>query len=91
MLTKKKTNRLSYEILGLFVICFLLAFVLYFFLSVSAVALIENYCWQQEIVLNEDEIYHLDHTVFNIGLLVSIAFFVKKVIKKTLLVESSNR
>lgn len=73
---KKKRNRLSFEILGLFAICLAIAIVLYFFLAYCGIALVEDYCWSHNITLDEDELYHIDTFVFNLSLLFSVLFFV---------------
>ncbi len=72
----KKRRKLSYEILGLFAVCFAVALALYFFLVFFGFAVVENYCWEQNISLNEDERYHLDSVVFSVSLLVSVIFFI---------------
>lgn len=70
-----KRGKLSHEILMLFFICFAISIVLYVFLVVCCTATVENYCWKQNIDLNEDQLYHLDVVIFSVGIVVSVIFF----------------
>ena len=72
----KKRSRLSFEILGLFAVCLAVAIVLYFFLAYCGVALVEDYCWSNDITLGEEELYRIDTFVFSVSLLFSVGFFV---------------
>ena len=72
----KKGHRLSYEILGLFAVCLVVTLALYCFLAFFGIAIIENYCWEQEISLDEDALYHLNVVVFSASLVISVIFFV---------------
>ena len=69
-------RRLSYEILGLFFVCLAVTVALYCFLAFFGVAVIQNYCWEQDILLDEDQLYHLDVVVFSASLVVSVIFFI---------------
>lgn len=73
---EKKRNRLSFEILGLFAICLAVTVILYFFLAYCGIALVEDYCWSNQITPDENELYRMDMFVFSGSLLFSIAFFV---------------
>lgn len=71
-----KRGRLSFEILGLFAVCFAVSVALYFFLGFFGLAAVENYCWKQERPLSEEQLYHLDGVIFSVSLTVSVIFFV---------------
>ena len=73
---KKKHGRLSHEILWLFAICFVISLILYFILAFCTVAVVEGYCWERDIPLDEDQLYHLDSMAFSMSLAVSVIFFV---------------
>lgn len=77
-MTDKKTRgrKLSFEILGLFAVCFIISLILYFFLLFLASGLIENLLWEQNIELNEEQQYHLDSTVFSASLVFPVFFFI---------------
>ncbi|MBR7161829.1 MAG: HAMP domain-containing histidine kinase [Clostridia bacterium] len=78
MRTKRteKRGKLSHEVLRLFFICVAITLAVYFFLAVSCTALVESYCWRNDILLTEDRIFHLDAVVFSVSLAVSVLFFV---------------
>ena len=71
-----KRGKLSHEVLTLFFICFTITVVLYVFLVICGTAAVENYCWKQNIELDEDQLYHLDTVVFSASLAVAVIFFV---------------
>ena len=75
-MTDRRRTSLSLELLGLFVVCLILALLLNVFLIIGGTILVDEYCWQNDIILDEDQMYHANTMVFSIGLLVSIAFFV---------------
>lgn len=72
----RKSKRLSYEILGLFAICFVISLLLFLFLSFFCVGIIEQLLFDQGIELDENQLYHLDSVVFNGSLFIAVAFFV---------------
>ena len=72
----KRRGRLSFEILGLFAVCLAVALLLYFFLSFCGIALVEKYCWEKNLILSEEQIYHFDNLIFSVSLLLSVGFFV---------------
>ena len=78
MLTEKgrKRRKLSYEILGMFAVCFAVAVFLFLFLANFSVAVVESYCWDNDIILDDDQLYHLDSVVLSLSLLVSVVFFI---------------
>ena len=73
---ERKGRKLAHEILGIVALCFVIALLLYLFLFFFGVSMVENYCWQREILLSEEQIYHLDNAVFSISLVVSVGVFV---------------
>ena len=77
-MTDKKVRRrkLSHEVLGIFAICFAVAFTLFWFLLHFGVGVVEEYCWQNDISLDENQMYRLDNMVFSISLIASVIFFV---------------
>lgn len=70
------SRRLALEIIMIFAVCFILALLLYLFLSFFSVGIIEEYCFNNDIYLDEDQLYHLDNTVFGVSFAVSAGFFV---------------
>lgn len=74
--TQPRTRRLAYEILGMFVICFVISVLLYFFLSFCYVELIEEYCYMNNVPLNSDQLYHLDNMAYAASIAISVGFFV---------------
>ncbi|MBQ8448980.1 MAG: sensor histidine kinase [Clostridia bacterium] len=71
----KRRRKLSYEILGLFAVCFAAALVLFFFLIFFGIGVAEEYCWENGIPLDEEALYRLDGFVFSVSLAVSVIFF----------------
>ena len=71
----RKRRRLSLEILGTFAVCFAAAALLFAILSGVTVGLVEEYCFMNDISLEEEELYHLDNTVLSLSFLTSVAFF----------------
>ena len=71
----RKRRRLSLEILVTFAICLAAATFLYMFLTAITVGLVEEYCFNHDIPLGEDELYRLDTFVFSVGFAVSSVFF----------------
>lgn len=71
----KKRRKLSVEILLLVGLCFALSLLLFFVVSTLAIALIEEYCFNHDIILDEFEWYSLDITVLGVGFAVSAVFF----------------
>lgn len=78
MLTDKgrKRRKLSFEILGLFAVCLAVSVILFLFLTHFTLAIVESYYWEQDIILSEDEYYHLDTVILSFSLLVSVVFFI---------------
>ena len=71
----RKRRRLSLEILVTFAICLAAATFLYLFLTAITIGLVEEYCFNHDIPLGEDEFYRLDTFVFSVGFAVSAVFF----------------
>ncbi len=72
----KKRRKLSVEILVIVAICFALSMVLYLFLVYFAPRLVEEYCFFNDIVLDEFDLYRLDVTMYTTGVTVSVVFFI---------------
>ena len=71
----KKRRKLSHEILALFAVCLAVTLALYFLLTFLGIALAEEYCFNNDIVLDEYDLYRLDTTVFGAGIAVAAVFF----------------
>ena len=72
----KKRRRLLFEMLLLVAICFALAAILYFVTVTLSRGLIEEYCFNREIIMDEMEWYALDQTLYSVGFVISAVFFV---------------
>ncbi|MBR2908032.1 MAG: HAMP domain-containing histidine kinase [Clostridia bacterium] len=72
----KKRRKLSAEILAIFALCFSISLVLYFLLTYFGGGLIEEYCFYNDIYLDEFETYRLDSMVLNGSLVVCVCFFI---------------
>ena len=77
MLTNKesKSRKLTYEILGIVAICFTISLIVFIFLTSLTTSLIENYLFNNDIILTEDEFFELDKTITITGLIISIIIF----------------
>ncbi len=77
MLTEKprKRRKLTHEILGLVCLCFALSLLLYVFITTFGLALVEEYCFQNDIVMDEFDWYDVDNTLRGVGFFVSTVFF----------------
>ena len=73
--TIRKRRRLTHEILGLVCLCFALSLLLYVFLTAVGRGLIEEYCFQNDIVMDEFDWYDVDNTLRGVGFAVSAVFF----------------
>lgn len=72
----KKRRRLSFEILIIVAICFVLSLILYGLITHLAPRLVEEYCFNYDIVLDGYELYSLDVTMFGAGVAISVVFFI---------------
>lgn len=72
----KKRRKLSLEILAVFSVCLVISGVLFLFLSHFAVGIIEEYCFHNDITLDDNAYYHLDSTVLSVSFAVSASFFI---------------
>ena len=71
----KKRRKLTNELLGLVCLCFALSLLLYLFITVFGRALIEEYCFQNDIIMDEFDWYDVDNTLRGAGFAVSAVFF----------------
>lgn len=71
----RKRRKLTHEILGLVCLCFALSLLLYAFITTFGLALIEEYCFQNDIVMDEFDWYDVDNTLRGVGFAVSAVFF----------------
>lgn len=73
---RRKKRKLSHEILWLFAVCLAVSVVLFLFLIHFTLAIVDNYYWEMDIILSEDDYYRLDTAVLSLGLIVSVVFFI---------------
>ena len=71
----RKRRKLTHEILGLVCLCFALSLLLYVFVTTFGRALIEEYCFQNDIGMDEFDWYDVDNTLRGVGFAVSSGFF----------------
>ncbi len=71
----KRRHKLSIEILTLVCLCFALSLLLFLFITIFGAALAEQYCFNNDVILDEFEWYRLDNTVRSMGFAVSAVFF----------------
>lgn len=72
----KKQHKLFNEILLLVCLCFALSLLLFVFVVTFCRALIEEYCFQHNIIMDELEWYQLDNTLRGVGFALSVLVFV---------------
>ena len=72
----KKRRKLSLEILRVFAVCFVISLILFLFLSHFTIGVIEEYCFNNDIMLDDNDYYHLDRIVLSVSLVISVGFFV---------------
>ena len=77
MLTEKrgKRRKLAHEILGLVCLCFVLSLLLYLFITTVGRGLVEEYCFQNDIIMDELDWYDVDNTLRGAGFAISAIFF----------------
>jgi len=73
--TRKKQRKLAYEILGLIAISALIAAFLFFILTWSAGAVVESYCFENDVVMTELDWLEVDRWIFGLGGVLSAAGF----------------
>ena len=71
----RKRRRLTHEILGLVCLCFALSLLLYVLITTFGGVLIEEYCFQNDIFMDEFDWYDVDNTLRGVGFCVSTVFF----------------
>ena len=71
----RKRRKLTHEILGLVCLCFALSLLLYVFITTFGGVLIEEYCFQNDIIMDEFDWYDVDNTLRGVGFAVSALFF----------------
>ena len=72
----RKRRRLTHEILGLVCLCFALSLLLYVLITTFGGVLIEEYCFQNDIFMDEFDWYDVDNTLRGVGFCVSTVFFI---------------
>ena len=76
MLSKNKTKKLSYEILVIVLICLALSLLLFALLTYFTNSIIEEYCFNNDIVLDDYEFYRINNMVFSVSLIISVSLFI---------------
>ena len=71
----RKRRKLFNELLALVCLCFALSLLLFIFVTTVGTAVVEEYCFQHDILLDELEWYSLDRTLRGLGFGVSAVFF----------------
>ena len=71
----RKRRKLTHEILGLVCLCFALSLLLYLFITTFGRGLIEEYCFQNDLIMDEFDWYDVDNTLRGVGFAVSAVFF----------------
>ena len=72
---QRKRRKLTHEILGLVCLCFALSLLLYVLITTFGGVLIEEYCFQNDIFMDEFDWYDVDNTLRGVGFCVSTVFF----------------
>ena len=72
----KKRHKLIFEILRMVALCFALSLLLFAAGVTLSRALIEEYCFQHDVYMDEFDWYHLEHTLTAVGFAVSALFFI---------------
>lgn len=72
----KKRRKLSVEILIIIAVCFSISLLLYLLIAQFAPRIVEDYCFYNDIVLDDYEFYRLDATMYSAGIAVSVIFFI---------------
>lgn len=73
---KRRTRKLSREILGLLAVTLIISGVIFWLLFMGGVAIIEHICAAKDIVLNDAQLREIDDWTYNVSLLISVVFFV---------------
>ena len=73
---RKKRNKLSLELLGLFAVCLLLTLLVYGFLAMLGAGLVARHGASLDPSVSEERLYQLDRIVFTVSLMASVGFFV---------------
>jgi len=63
----KKRHKLIFEILRMVALCFALSLLLFAAGVTLSRALIEEYCFQHDVYMDEFDWYHLEHTLTAVG------------------------
>ncbi|MBQ9117449.1 MAG: HAMP domain-containing histidine kinase [Clostridia bacterium] len=72
----RKRRKLAHEILVIFAVCFIISLLLFLVLMLVGVGLVEQYCFDNDIPLDEDQLFRLDSTALSLSLSVAVIFFV---------------
>lgn len=71
----KRRRKLTVETLIIVAICFVLSLLLYLLIAHLAPRLVEDYCFYNNILLDDYEYYKLDVTMYSAGFAVAVIFF----------------
>ena len=78
MLNRKnnKSRRLSLEILFLVSISLIISLIIFFVMTYSTRGIVEEYLFNNEIVLDDYKYYSIENTIFTCGLIISVIIFI---------------
>ncbi len=71
----RKRRKLTHELLGLVCLCFALSLLLYVFITTLGLVIVEEYCFQNDIIMDEFDWYDVDNTLRGVGFAISALFF----------------
>ena len=71
-----KSRRLSLEILFLVSISLIISLIIFFVITYSTRGIVEEYLFNNEIVLDDYEYYSIENTIFTCGLIISVIIFI---------------
>lgn len=78
MLNRKnnKSRRLSLEILFLVLISLTISLIIFFVMTYSTRGIVEEYLFNNEIILDDYKYYSVENTIFTCGLIISVIIFI---------------
>lgn len=73
---KRRTRKLSREILGLLAVTLIISVVIFWLLFACGITIIEHICASRDVILTDAQLQEVDNWTYNVSLLISVAFFV---------------
>ena len=71
-----KTRKLACEILLIVTLCLIISTILFLFLTFTSRGIVEEYCFNNNIILDDNDSYRIDNTIFSLGLIISVSIFI---------------